>query len=337
MATVIKAGNATTGGLFAPDATGTWDFTTGVGAGATAMSIDASQVVTFPGTVTIPGTFSPTNISMAGTLVSGAATITGNSSVTGDLSVTGILTAAGVTTPTILPITASVASSALTITLNATTLSFRSATIGSGTVNTRTVASPISVVVPSGATLGTTNAVLSRIMVLAIDNAGTVELAVVNQSSSINLDETTLISTTTIGASADLATVVYSTTGRSNVPFRVVGFIQSTQATAGTWNTAPSTIQGAGGNAVAAAGTVGYGQIWQDVTRSTGVTFYNTTGKPILFVCAPIASGTLTISIGVYTFSTVTTTVGTLYTYMIPPNDSYVINNSAATNTIELR
>ena len=331
MATVIKAGNATTGGLFAPDATGTFDFKTGVGAGTTAMSINASQVVTFPGTVSITGTFSPTNISTSGTLASGSATITG------DLNVTGNLTTGSVTIPTIFPITASVASSALTVTLNATSLSFRSSTIGSGTVNTRTVSSPISVVVPSGATLGTTNAVLSRIMVLAIDNAGTVELAVVNQASSINLDETTLISTTTISTSADLATVVYSTTGRSNVPFRVVGFIQSTQATAGTWNTAPSTIQGAGGNAVAAAGTVGYGQIWQTVVRDTGVTFYNTTGKPILFVCIPTASGTLTISIGVYTFPTVTTTVGTLYTYMIPPNDSYVINNGAATNTIELR
>jgi hypothetical protein len=337
MATVIKAGNATTGGSFTPDATGTFDFRTGTGAGATAMSINASQVVTFPGTVSITGTFNPTNISTSGTLASGAATITGNSSVTGDLNVTGTLTAGNFTIPTIFPITASVAANALTVTLNVTGLSFRSSTIGSGTVNTRTVSSPISVVVPSGATLGTTNGVLNRIMVLAIDNAGTVELAVVNQASSINLDETTLISTTTISTSADLATVVYSTTGRSNVPFRVVGFIQSTQATAGTWNTAPSTIQGAGGNAVAAAGTVGYGQIWQDVGRATNVTYYNTTGKPILFVCSPVVAGQLIITIDTYVFPTITTVVGALYTYMIPPNSLYAINNATAVNTIELR
>jgi hypothetical protein len=130
---------------------------------------------------------------------------------------------------------------------------------------------------------------------------------------------------------------VYSTTGRSNVPFRVVGFIQSTQATAGTWNTAPSTIQGAGGNAVAAAGTVGYGQIWQDVGRATNVTYYNTTGKPILFVCSPVVAGQLIITIDTYVFPTITTVVGALYTYMIPPNSLYAINNATAVNTIELR
>lgn len=148
-------------------------------------------------------------------------------------------------TSKIQPVTASVASNALTVTVNPTTLDFRSATLGSGVVNTRTIATVLSAVVPSGATLGTANATLSKVMILAIDNAGTVEVAVCNGS--LALDESTLISTTALSADADSASVIYSTTARTNVPFRIVGFVESTQATAGTWATAPSKIQGVGG------------------------------------------------------------------------------------------
>jgi hypothetical protein len=151
-------------------------------------------------------------------------------------------------TSKIEPVTASVASNALTVTLNPTALDFRSATLGSGVVTTRNIGSAISAVVPSGATLGTTNAVLSRVMILAIDNAGTVEIAVCN--SSVTLDESALISTTVLDTASDSATVVYSTTARTNVPFRVVGFVESTQSTAGTWASAPSKIQGYGGLAL---------------------------------------------------------------------------------------
>jgi hypothetical protein len=329
MATLLKAGNATTSASLTPDNTGTFEFRTGSGAGTTAMTIDATQTVSFQGTLLVPGSFNPTNISTAGTLVAGNTTINGNLSVTG--------TVGGSFADTIFPLSASVAGSALTITLSNTILNFRSSTLSSGTVNSRTVNSPISVVVPSGATLGTSNAVLSRIMVLAIDIGGTVELAVVNQASSVNLDETGLISTITINASADVATTIYSTTQRTNVPYRVVGFIESTQATAGTWNTAPSTIQGGGGNSVVAAATLGYGQIWQNVVRSTGATYYNTTGKAITLTVVTSVSATLTITIDAYVFPTVTAPAGTYYTYIIPPNSSYSVNNGGTATTIELR
>lgn len=179
-------------------------------------------------------------------------------------------------------VTASVASNALTVTLNPTTLDFRSSTLGSGTVNTRTIATAISAVVPSGATLGTANATLSKVMLLAIDNAGTVELAVCN--SSLSLDESTLISTTILDSASDSASVIYSTTARTNVPFRIVGYVESTQTTAGTWAATPSKIQGIGGqiqSGDAAGNGFGYGQTWQSVTRTSGTTYYNTTGKPI--------------------------------------------------------
>lgn len=249
MASTITAGNATNGGVITTaDTTGTLQIKTGTGAGTTAISIDASQNVVVAGSLSVTGGFS------------GAAQIQS--------------------------ITASVAANALTVTLNPTSLSFRSSTLSSGAVNTRTIANPISITVSSGSTLGTINNVASRIVVLAIDNAGTVELAVVNIAGGNQLDETNLISTTAEGGAgaADSNNVIYSTTARSSVPYRVVGFIDSTQTTAGTWTSAPTTVQGVGGQALTALSSIGYGQTWQDVSgsRAVNTTYYNTTGRPIM-------------------------------------------------------
>jgi hypothetical protein len=181
-------------------------------------------------------------------------------------------------------ITSSVAANALTLGLNPTTLDFRSASLTSGVPNTRSNGAAISLVVPSGATLGTVSGQAARLVLIAIDNAGTMELAVVNLTGGNNLDETTLISTTAISAGATAANVIYSTTARSSVPFRVVGFIDITETTAGTWASDATTKQGMGGQAMTAMQSLGFGQTWQTVTRNNGVTYYNTTGKPILLI-----------------------------------------------------
>jgi hypothetical protein len=229
-------------------------------------------------------------------------------------------------TSNIQPITASAAASALTITLNPTSLDFRSATLGSGTVNTRQISTAISLTISSGSTLGTVSAQQSRIVVLAIDNAGTIELAAVNISGGTNLTETNLISTTAEGGAgaADSASTVYSTTARTSVPYRVVGYVESTQATAGTWATAPSTIQGVGGQALTAMSSLGYGQTWQSVTRISGTTYYNTTGKPI----AVLATSTTapTIVVGGVTIPNQTVSGTTISSaFIVPPNQTYVI------------
>ena len=230
----------------------------------------------------------------------------------------------------IQPITASVATSALTVTLNPTILNFRATPLTSGAINTRTVATAISVVVPSTATLGTVSTVQSRLVVIALDNAGTVELAVVNIAGGTNLDETTLISTTAISAAATSASVVYSTTARTSLPFRVVGYIESTQATAGTWATAPSTIQGQGGQALAAMSSLGYGQTWQDVTgsRVLGTTYYNTTGKPIM-VAVSMTSNTYYFSFTVGGFAVNTSGFNGGETLIIPTGLSYIVGTGS--------
>ena len=257
--------------------------------------------------------------------------------------------------PGIQSITASIAANALTVTLNPTTLDFRSATLTSGAVVSRVIASAISVVVSSGSTLGTVSGVQSQIVVLALDNAGTVELAVVNIAGGTNLTETGLISTTAEGGAgaADSASTVYSTTARTNVAYRVVGYVESTQTTAGTWAVTPSTIQGYGGQALASMSSLGYGQTWQTVTRVSGTTYYNTTGKPIKIsvigtsntVSAQGSSCSLTIN-GVTIQNNVLYQAGTTYTVgvndIIPPAASYSFTLSfpiggALTSVFELR
>lgn len=122
------------------------------------------------------------------------------------------------------------------------TINVRNGTLATGTVNQRTVQAALSTVISSGSTAGTASTIGSRIYVAAIDAGGAIELAWNNCTATP--DENTLISTTAEGGAgaADSAGVWYSTTARSNVAFTILGYFESTQATAGTWATAPSKI-----------------------------------------------------------------------------------------------
>jgi len=292
------------------------------------------------------------NITTVNATTVNAATITATGTITAEtLTFEG---GGSMTRPSeagIQSITATVAANALTVTLNPTTLDFRSATLTSGTVVSRPITSAISVVVSSGSTLGTVSTVQSRIVVLALDNAGTVELAVVNISGSNDLTETGVISTTAEGGAgaADSASVIYSATARTNVAYRVVGYVESTQATAGTWVTAPSTIQGYGGQALASMSSIGYGQTWQTVTRTVGTTYYNTTGKPIAIAytaATSIAGSIFTITVGtepaIYGPTRDTIVGNNNITAIVQPGKSYVLGLTAGVinsvvSIIELR
>jgi len=242
----------------------------------------------------------------------------------------------------IQPISASVATNALTISASALVLDFRSTTLGSGTVTTVS-GTPANLVISSGSTLGTVNATQSRIVVIALNNAGTIELAAVNISGGNQLDETNLITTTAEGGlgAADSATVIYSTTARTSVAYRVIGYIESTQATAGTWATAPSTIQGSGGQALTAMSSLGYGQTWQAPARAIGTTYYNTTGKPIVASIVTTNSSSnfpfgLTINgVNVVGDQNVGANTGAGVTLIIPPYASYVSYTSGGTLTLQ--
>ncbi len=153
-----------------------------------------------------------------------------------------------ITKPTNYAFTASVGSSALTVALKSAAgtdasstdvikIPFRHATVTTGTPVVVNVTGALSVVVSSGSTLGHRSATDHWIYLYAINNAGTVELAV---SSSPSWDNGSVQSTTVEGGAgaADSAALLYSTTARSNVAVTLLGRMKSQQATAGTWATA---------------------------------------------------------------------------------------------------
>jgi hypothetical protein len=286
--------------------------------------------------------------------------ISGNASGTGTLTIASPNTNSNytLTLPTatgtlsvggeIQPISASVAANALTISASALALDFRSTTLGSGTITTVS-GTPANLVISSGSTLGTVNAVASRIVVIALNNAGTIELAAVNISGGNQLDETNLITTTAEGGAgaADSANVVYSTNARTSVAYRVIGFIDSTQTTAGTWATAPSTIQGVGGQALASMSSLGYGQTWQSVigSRAIGTTYYNTTGKPMFGSAAVTINSAqnpiMTVNgVAIQGSSPSVNGAPAFVAFIVPPSGSYVLTTSSGGslyNWVELR
>lgn len=148
-------------------------------------------------------------------------------------------------------LTASVAASALTVALkgangsdpsstNSVDIAFRNATAATGTPSIVSCTSAVSVVVSSGSTLGHVSAVNQHLYVYAINNAGTVELAVCGS----RLDEGSVHTTTAEGGAgaADSSTTLYSTNARVGVAIRLLGRLKSNQAAAGTWATAISEI-----------------------------------------------------------------------------------------------
>lgn len=148
-------------------------------------------------------------------------------------------------------IAASVAAGALTISLkdkagsdpsgsSKVQISFRSATQSSGVYNLREVSSALSLTVPSGATLGHSDGDYRAIYVYALDNSGTVELAVSSSPSTRTVDLIT--GTTALSTGSDSETVMYSTTARTNVPIRLLAKLEGSQTTAGTWASLPAVI-----------------------------------------------------------------------------------------------
>ena len=179
------------------------------------------------------GILTPTNSAMPAQYAGNAATATLATLATNASALSG--TASG-KMPTI---SATMGSSAMTIAATAQWLDFRNATLGNGVPSTINAA-PANLVIPATATLGTTNAVLGRQYILEMNNGGVAELAIIGSTPP---SETTLLTTTTIAAASNSATTAYSTTGRTSLPFRVIGYVESTQAIAGTWVTAVSQIQ----------------------------------------------------------------------------------------------
>lgn len=223
-------------------------------------------------------------------------------------------------------ISATVAANALTLGFSPQPLNFRNPALTSGAPVSATPSAALSMVVPSGATLGSVSGQQAQLVLLVAYNGGTPVLCVANIAGGLDLSETGLISPTTISSGATSSTVVYSASAVSaNSPYRVVGYIQITEATAGTWATAPSLVQQSGGQALASLQSMGYGQTWQVVTRTSGTTYYNLTSRPITIFAYQPAGVNLTFTIGGLTMTTYNTAASdsTSNTLIVPPGMSY--------------
>ena len=152
-----------------------------------------------------------------------------------------------------LSFTAVVASSAMTIAIkgndgadpsstNIVDVAFRNSTITNSSYTVEQITAALSLVIPAGATLGIAAATQMYIAVYLINNAGTVELAVMGRTTKTGvIDESKLVSTTALDSASDSFNVMYSTTARSNVTARFIGMVEvTTGATAGNWDNSPT-------------------------------------------------------------------------------------------------
>jgi len=180
----------------------------------------------------------------------------------------------------LFPIGVTESAGAMTVTLNPVNIDFRNSVLNPAagdTVTTLSVSTAITLTIPSGATLGTFSANQNNLLLLAINNAGTIELAVCNQWNNINLNEANTINTTAITGAANSAITNYSTTTRSGVYFRIIGILTSTQTTAGTWATLPTMQSGGAWSPLVNQLTLGTSQTYPFVTTNASVSF---TGIP---------------------------------------------------------
>jgi hypothetical protein len=206
---------------------------------------------------------------------------------------TGTLATTNSISSVIQPISASIATNAITVSASALILDFRSTTLTSGTVTTVS-GTPSSLTIASTDSFGLVTAYGNqRIVILAINNAGTIELAASAIYGGVSLDETGVITT---AATATTATAIKAANVRTGVAYRVIGFVDATFTTATGWGSLAE-VQGYGGQALSAMSSLGYGQVLQSVTRNSGTTYYNTTGKPIVLYLRVTVSSTFNMTV----------------------------------------
>lgn len=233
---------------------------------------------------------------------------------------------------------ASIASNAITVTLDPTTIAFRSTTLTTGTPVVVQNAAQLSLTIAATDSFGlVTAAGNQRIAILAINNAGTIELAASALAGGVNLDETGVITTAT---SATTGTAIKAANVRTGVAYKVVGFVDATFTTSTGWGSL-TTVQGQGGQALAAMQSLGYGQTWQNVTgsRVSGTTYYNTTGKPI-WVALESTSATQVIPTVAGVTLPQSGASGVVYgtaNFVVPPGASYSATSAGFSKWIELR
>lgn len=146
-------------------------------------------------------------------------------------------------------LSATVAANALTINLlgnnlqspsvsNPLYVPFRDSTSVNGDTVSRAVIAPISITVPSGATLGLFSNVVQYLYLWAVDNAGTVALAVSGSWRFCNWES--IQSTTAITSGSTGNKVLYSAAALTNKAVRLLARFTINQTSIGTWAAIPT-------------------------------------------------------------------------------------------------
>lgn len=126
---------------------------------------------------------------------------------------------------------------------------FRDATLANGDYSVIWVTAALSTTIPSGSTVGSANATPFKPWVTAVNDAGTVSLAVINCFNATTNDIYPLsgegvVTVAAYGAGANSVATFYGTAGHTNVPYSILGYATyetgSTLATAGTYATPPT-------------------------------------------------------------------------------------------------
>ena len=127
-------------------------------------------------------------------------------------------------------------------------IGFRDATAGTGAYSVLEITAATSIVISSGSTVGATSATAFRLWLVGFNDASTFRLGVIKCALTdgvYGLQDNVLESSTAEGGAgaADSSGVFYTGAAVTTKAMRVLGYLEYTLTTAGTWDAAPSVVQ----------------------------------------------------------------------------------------------
>lgn len=181
----------------------------------------------------------------------------------------------------------------------------RNSTATTGGITTLKATSGLTLVVPSTATLGSSNGVASYYYLYICNSSGSPVLGIIGQK---NIEEGSILSSTAISSSANSKSVLYTGSALSNVGCVLIGRLKISETTAGTWATNatecsvyPFEDKSARSRVRLSAG--GYGSAAGTVVRIFS-TIISNVGSDITYAQDPVNGDTFTINTpGVYSMS----------------------------------
>lgn len=163
-----------------------------------------------------------------------------NGSFSGSISTSSLVSNLGISTSesaNALTINFTTASGAAPSSGSSITVGVRNSSATTGQYDVDAITAALSIVVPSGATLGQVSAKSESTYVYLQSNSGTLQGCV----SSAMLNESSVMTSTAISGSATSRSALYCTSAVTG-GIRLVARVQSTQATAGAWASAPTEL-----------------------------------------------------------------------------------------------